>query len=228
MVNCYYLRAPALGENPGNKLEKSQKNKYCKSYERRSVFKNHSMMSVIYFLLSHVGFMNRFLFFAIIKNINETTRQIINACIEFCGPFNPPVNISAPLILPVNKLSLMLLPGFIPPKIPGSVKSQAKCMKMVNHKLRLKTYVAGNMIPDCNAVFITDNHVAFFAFACITAKRITSINSVIVVPSFSSINLKKTPTIKSSATKPAVSEVLNAGITAFIPFTRKIEYRANK
>src|SRR5205809_7111955 len=85
------------------------------------------------------GFMKLLFRFANNKKASPKSKQSNNDDSESSGPVSPPVNKELPEILLVNKPCVSELLGLMPPKIPGSAKSQPKCINTGSHKLRLNT-----------------------------------------------------------------------------------------
>src|SRR5882672_11250574 len=86
-------------------------------------------------VVCHRGFITLFFRFANNRNIIPKSKQSNNDGSESCGLVSPPVNKELPVILLVNKPWVIEVLGFIPPKIPGSAKSQLKCKNTGSHKL---------------------------------------------------------------------------------------------
>src|SRR5438477_11945510 len=106
------------------------------------MFEGQAPLVAIFLLVAvvlHRGFIRLFFRFANTIKIVPKSKQSNNDDNESCGPVSPPVNKELPAILLANKPCVIEVLGFIPPKIPGSAKSQPKCKNTGSHKLRLNT-----------------------------------------------------------------------------------------
>ena len=88
-------------------------------------FTQFMLLAVVF----HRGFIRLFFCFANERKTIPESRQSNNDDSESCGPVSPPVNKGLPAILLVNRPCVSEPLGLIPPKIPGSARSQPRNVK---------------------------------------------------------------------------------------------------